>query len=135
MIDKVDGDALRYKQYRYEGLVNGSVWMGENWADFDQPLILVEGPFDLASVMRVYPNVVASFTSGLSVEKCLRLGGVSEIMTLYDYGRGGEAARQKISKVFKKIPVRHLIPTKEQDDPGNMTEDEIRAIIKSQLSV
>lgn len=118
-------EPLRYFQYGYKGVRNAQCWMGEHRANFDAPLVLVEGPFDLASVLRVYPNVVASFTTGLSKEKLKRISDASEIVTLYDYGHGGEAAREIISKFFKKIPVTHLVPTKEQDDAGAMSASEV----------
>lgn len=110
---------LRYYQYGYKGKRN-SVWMGEDYVDFDLPVVLCEGPFDLTSIFRVYQNVVASFTSGLSVEKLKRLGDASEIITFYDYGAGGEAARAKIQQVLSGAYITHVVPTKLEDDAGNM---------------
>lgn len=122
----IDKDvALRYYQYGYQGHRNGFNWMGENIIDLDKPVVLLEGPFDYASVFRCYQNVAASFTSGLSVEKCKRLSDVSEIITFYDYGMGGTAARSRIEELFKGVPITHIVPTQEQDDAGNMSLDEV----------
>ena len=97
--------------------------------NLDSPLVLVEGPFDYTSVYRAYPNVVASFTSGLSVEKCKRLGLASELITFYDHGSGGDAARKRLDEVFPKLPITHLIPTEQQEDPGNMSLEEIQELL------
>lgn len=117
--------ALRYYQYGYQKHRNLHAWMGEDTVDFDMPVVLVEGPFDYTSVYRVYRNVMASFTSGLSVAKIKRIGDAAEIITLYDYGAGGTAARESVKKVLSGLPVAHAIPTKTQDDAGNMSIEEI----------
>lgn len=100
-------------------------WMGENHLDLDKPLVLVEGPFDYASVYRVYKNVAASFTSGISVEKLKTISDASEIITFYDYGKGGDSARKKIRKVMKNTPIIDVLCEKEEKDPGGLTKEEI----------
>lgn len=120
---------LRYYQYGYHNKRNAHVWMGENTADLDRPLIMVEGPFDLTSVYRVYPNVVASFTSGLSKRKLDRLNDVEEIVTFYDYGKGGDAARDKIHSHYKKARIVDIVPTEQEDDAGNMPEEAIASCL------
>lgn len=124
-IDK-DSD-LRYFQYGYAGHRNMHVWYGESWIELDEPLILVEGPVDLTSVYRVYQNVAASFTSGLSVEKIMRIADASTIYTFYDHGKGGDAAREKLEKVLKGTSITHVIPTKEEGDAGAMTLEQVKA--------
>ncbi len=126
---------LRYYQYGYKGHRNAHCWMGEHLIDLDKPLVLVEGPFDYTSIFRIYQNVAASFTSGLSVAKLKRIADAVEIITLYDHGSGGDAARKKIKEVFRKMPVTHLIPTKEQDDAGNMSMDEVAALLQGHVKL
>lgn len=126
---------LRYFQYGYKGQRNGSVWMGEDKVDFDKPVVLVEGPLDYTSVMRVYPNVMASFTSGLSAAKMKRVSVATELVTLYDYGNGGSAARAAIDKHLGKVPKVHLIPTQEQDDAGAMELSEVRDILEPHVKL
>ena len=121
--------ALRYYQYGCFGKRNSHVWLGESWMDFDEPLVLCEGPFDVARILEVYPNVIASFTSGLSVAKIKRLKDASEIITFYDYGKGGDAARAKIKKEMKGRMIVNLIPTKEEDDAGSMEVGRIRDLL------
>ena len=120
---------LRYLQYGYNGVRNPLAWMGEDTVDLDKPIVLVEGPFDYAAVWQVYPNVLASFTSGISWEKCARIGDAEEVITFYDYGKGGVAARDRLTKFFKKVPIIHLTPSEEEGDPGAMTGDSIKKLL------
>ena len=126
---------LRYYQYGYTGKRNGTVWMGENLINLDQPLVLVEGPFDYTSVLRVYGNVAASFTSGLSVEKIKRIADATEIITLYDYGNGGNAARAALSKKLTGVPITHLIPSAQEDDAGNMSLEQVTQHLKGHVKL
>lgn len=127
---------LRYYQYAYQGKRNGHVWMNEDKIDFDKPVVLVEGPMDLLRVAHHYKNCAASFTSGLSVEKLKRIGDAQDgIITFYDYGAGGNAARAKIKKTMSKYPVQHIIPTEEQDDAGNCTDGELIGYLQKYVPV
>jgi len=120
----IDGGVeLRYYQYGYKGDRNLHCWMGESMVDLDKPVVLVEGPIDFARVFATYKNVVASFTSGLSIEKVKRISEAESVITFYDYGSGGNAARKRISEVLGKVPIKHLIPTLEEGDPGNLSDE------------
>jgi len=128
-------NTLRYFQYGFKGKRNGIVWMNEDKVDFDRPVVLVEGPLDLTSVLRVYPNVLASFTSGLSVGKIKRVSNAVEVVSLYDYGNGGEAARAALDKILGRVPRTHLIPTEIQDDAGNMSISEVSALLEQAVKL
>lgn len=130
-IDK--SEDLRYYQYGFKDQRNGTVWMGEDRIDLDRPIVLCEGPLDLTSILRCYDNVLASFTSGLSMGRLRRIRDASEIVTFYDFGKGGYAARTRISEFFKSIPVSHVIPTKEQDDSGNMSFEEVVSALEGKV--
>lgn len=109
----------RYRMYLQAGKNNPLIWLGETWVDFDQPVVVVEGPFDVASVLRVYPNVVSPLFANPSEEKLLRMGDAFEIITLMDRGMGGDAGRNKIAKTFKKGHiVRHAMLPEGVKDPG-----------------
>lgn len=126
---------LRYYQYGYLGHRNGHVWMGEDSVNLDMPVVLCEGPFDRASIMRVYPNVVASFTSGVSKEKLMRVSDAVDIVTLYDYGNGGDAARGFVDKYLKKVPRHHCIPSEEEDDAGSMGVPQLVAHLQDHVKL
>lgn len=122
---------LRYFAYKYNGHVNTSVWLGEDACDLSLPVVLTEGPFDLAKIKMSYDNVLASLTSALSVKKLKRLVEVEEVISFYDYGTGGDHARDKLDSFCSKrsIPLTHIIPTQEVGDAGNMIPQEIYALI------
>lgn len=122
--DKVPAHILRYYFYKHKGHLNTHAWLGEDAMDLDRPLVLVEGPFDYASTIRAYPNVVASFSAGLSQAKLQRIADAAEIVTFYDAGKGGDQARQIVGKFFAKlkVPVSHVVPQNAGGDPGSMLD-------------
>jgi hypothetical protein len=99
-------------------------WMGEQHVDFDKPILLVESVFDVASVLRVYRNVMAPLSVGINQERIKRLAKASEIVTLFDRGVGGDKARQIVQYHMGTALVTHIIP--EAKDPGEMTEEMLR---------
>ncbi len=118
----IDGatSTLTYNQYGFQKKRNMNIWMGEHTLDLDKPVVLCEGPFDYAKIWQVYQNVAASFTSGLSKTKVVRMGDADTIVTFYDYGKGGDAARGYIKQYLPGYHIINLIPTKEEDDAGSM---------------
>jgi hypothetical protein len=115
---------MPYYAYGYENRRNRLPWLGEQWFNLDKTVLLVESVFDLASVRRVYNNAACGLSSGLSDAKIKRIDGAVQYVTLYDHGTGGDRARERLDAVLGK-GIRHLIPTKAQGDPGNMTEEEL----------
>lgn len=122
-----NSNELRYFAFEYLGRRNPSVWMNENAVDFDEPLVLTEGQFDLLSLARVYPNVVASQTSALNVGKMKRIGFARKIISFYDYGTGGDKAREYLTEYYKNknVDLLHVIPHPTEGDAGDMTEKQI----------
>jgi 5S rRNA maturation endonuclease (ribonuclease M5) len=119
--------SLTYNQYGYKGFRNMNIWMGEHELDLDKPVVLCEGPFDFAKIWQVYTNVAASFTSGLSKAKTLRMGDADDIVTFYDYGKGGDAARKYIHNYLAgpQYNIVDIVPSQEEDDAGSMPESAI----------
>lgn len=116
----------RYHMYLFKGQKNQVVWLGESWVDFSKPVVFVEGPFDLAAVLPVYPNVVSPLFASPGVDKLRRMQGALEIFTLYDHGTGGSKGRQKVSSFFRKGQlVTHLMPPPHRKDPGECTPHEL----------
>lgn len=135
--DKEHPDApLRYFQYGYYGKRNGHVWMGEHTSNLDETIVLCEGPVDFTAIYQVYPNVAASFTSGLSRTKVRRIADADSIVTFYDHGNGGDAARAAITQHLPGYPIVHITPTAEEGDAGAMSSERIRFYLQeAQLDV
>jgi hypothetical protein len=124
---------LRYYHYGWHGHRNMHIWLGEEKLNLDMPVVAVEGPFDYAKVFMVYPNVAASFTSGLSMTKLKRLGDADTLITFYDHGHGGDSARESFEKYLKKVPMVHIIPPEEDGDAGAMDPADIREALREFL--
>ena len=119
---------LRYKMYPFAKQTNPSIWLGESWVDFDKPIIVVEGPFDMASVQRVYRNVVTPLFANPNKAKLLRMGGAMEWVTFLDSGKAGDQGRDRIHKTLSdKHTVVDVIPPVK--DPGEMTEEALRELL------
>ena len=122
----------RYRMYTYAKKNNPIIWLGESWVDLSRPIVVVEGPFDLASVKRVYGNVVSPLFVNPSEAKLKRMSDAIEWITLYDNGAGGNAGRAKVDKVLGETHVvHHLKPPKGRKDPGEMMDDELRQLLGS----
>ncbi len=110
---------IPYKMYPYEGQTNAHIWLGEQWADADTPLVVAESVFDLARVLEIYPNVVSPLTATLSAVKIARLRKASRVLTIFDSDKAGDRARLKLRQVITTTDVRHfeLPPGTDDADP------------------
>jgi hypothetical protein len=116
----------RYRMYTQAKRNNPLIWLGENWVDLERPIVVVEGPFDVTSVYRVYRNVVSPLFSNPSFDKLMRMADCLEWITIYDRGAGGDAGRAKVSKFLNKDHVlHHLQPPVGRKDPGDCKAEEI----------
>lgn len=123
-IDK--GVDPRYRMYTQAGKNNPLIWLGEHEIDLTRPIVVVEGPFDLAAVKRVYRNVTSPLFSNPSFEKLHRMGDALEWITFYDRGTGGDAGRAKVDAALHKDHViHHLQPPEGRKDPGDCSVVEI----------
>lgn len=113
-----------YHVYKLSDDTPHQTWLGEQWVDFDQPVLMVESVFDLASVLRVYRNVVAPLSVGINASRMKRMSKASEVVTMFDQGKGGDNARYIVQKHMGSAFIVHVLPSKK--DPGEMTELELR---------
>lgn len=127
--DPVPEWALKHKMYDFNKVFNQMVWFNEDRIDLDIPLVLTEGTFDVASIMRVYTNVAGSLTSQITYDKAKRLRDASRLITFYDYGTGGNLARKLVDKYWPNAVVTHIIPDQEEDDAGSMTQAQIEDVL------
>jgi hypothetical protein len=123
---------MRYRMYTHKGANNPLIWLGEHWVDLDLPIVVVEGPFDLVSVMRVYRNVVTPLFASPSLEKLTRMQDALEWVTLLDNGTGGNIGRSRITKALAKHLVTHLLPPAGKD-PGSMLVGELVQLLEPHL--
>jgi 5S rRNA maturation endonuclease (ribonuclease M5) len=116
----IEGTPLRYYQYAYMEKRNSQTWLNEHRLNLDLPVVLTEGPFDLAKIFEVWENTVASFSSSINEGKLKKLRDVDELITFYDFGKGGDKARDTIDKRYPQARITHVIPTEKEGDAGAM---------------
>lgn len=125
----------RYRMYLQSKRNNPDIWFGEHWIDLDLPIVVVEGPFDLASVLRVYPNVCTPLFASPSARKLSRLADCMEWVTLFDRGTGGDKGREKVSRTITDSVVRHVVPPEDFKDPGEMTKEALVQVLSPFVSL
>lgn len=128
-------DQPKYNMYKYKGDYSNLPWYGEVWLNPDRPILMVESVFDVASAIRVYDNVCAPLTVGMSKDKVRRMAKSMEILTLFDNGEGGDKARDIITKYLPDVSrITHLIPPLSVSDPGDMSVQQLEEVLSPHLS-
>lgn len=130
----VAGADLRYLSYTYDGRNSGPVLLGEHWLDYDYPVLLVEGPFDLARCLQVYRNTAAVLTASINAAKVRRLRWATHVVTLFDEGTGGDAGRAAVDKHLRKTRVSHVLPDGAKD-PGDMYPYPLASLLSKTLKL
>ena len=105
------------------------IWLGEDWLDLDKPVVVVEGPVDLAKVMAVYRNVASPLFANPNYSKICRVADAMEVITFLDRGTGGDSGREKFSKILKYSVVSHILPPGSYKDPGEMPVGELASVL------
>ena len=123
----------RYMAYRWKEKYNPLVWLGEDHIDLNRPIVLVESVFDLAAVLPIYGNVMASLHSGLTTERVKRISGALEVVTFYDADKAGDHARKMIGRVLIDSVVWHAYPSEDENDPGAMSPERIAEVLGEYL--
>ena len=126
----VPGDGPRYHDYGHHGQRNKLPWYGETTVDVDKTVVMVESVFDFTSVRRIYKNILAPLSVGISRNKARRVRDALEVVTIFDSGKGGDKARDKISKQLPATQFTHLLPTNGKDDPGEMKKKQLKKLLK-----
>jgi DNA primase len=129
---KPTDDEPRYHIYKTgTGQHNKLVWYGEDWLNFDKPVLMCESVFDVASVLRVYENVCAPMTAGFTEGRAKRMRQAIEIITLFDADTAGDKARDRVNKFLSAARITHAHPPEGKKDAGEMTVEELRELLSS----
>jgi hypothetical protein len=121
------------------------VWYNEEALNAGEPVVIVEGQFDLYRVERVYPHVMANLTAKPSPQKMKKLQQCEGVILLADNDPTADVAITKYIEYFDryKLPYAVAQPPKEahsdgkliKHDPDSMGEDWIRDQLKSLVNV
>lgn len=124
-----------YRMYTYplkKGHNNPKYWYGEEWVDWNKPVVVVESVFDLASVYRVYRNVICPLTAEVSKQKIQRIQDALFLILMFDSDKPGRKASYKIKKQLSHISIADIrLP--EGQDPGDLSIPKIKKILKPHL--
>ena len=120
--------ALKYLAYGYEKKRNPIVWLGEQSADFSEPIILVESVFDYAKVKQVYSNVLSPLSAGMSTEKVQRIKGFPKYYTMFDNDLAGKQATETVLEVIGGNNV-EPIDLGNYADPGEAPVKYLKALV------
>ncbi len=123
-------DEPPYHMYGFKGQRNNLPWYGESSVDLDKTVVMVESVFDYTSVARVYKNILAPLSSGISKPKALRVRDALDVVTLFDNGQGGDKARDKTTKYLSGNVSAHLYPPAGTGDPGEMTIKQLQKVLR-----
>jgi hypothetical protein len=74
-------------------------------------------------------------TVGFSAETLIdNLGKASEVVTLFDQGKGGDKARAMVTKHLKGTMITNLVPWPYKD-AGEIPEEDLRNLLKGVLNI
>jgi len=122
-------DGKKYHDYVWNGNNNTSVTLyGEQWLNPLKPVVVVEGPFDLAAVYPHYKNVCALFMASINKRKMAMLQCAVEMVAFTDEDLAGEQVfwhMRDVAPATLRIPI-----AKGKKDPGEMTPSEIRKALR-----
>lgn len=130
----VDPDVRpKYLLYKHDGVARGAETMiNADRVDLDRPVVLVEGPFDLAGALGAYDNCGAAGGTSPHAAVLEYLAGAVMVVTLLDPDTPGDLARERLSKRLK-TRVRH-VKLSGGGDPGATSPDQIWEAIKKHVA-
>ncbi len=119
------------------------VWYREDRLDLTKPVLIVEGQFDVASILPLYRNVTCLFTSNASPIKLSFFNDSAGVIILLDNDKDGSPAHEKIiksrqtmGKYFTTQKTKYLqaFYPKGCKDAGEMSPDNLVLFITSILT-
>lgn len=110
------------------------VFLNEQCFQNDEPVVVVEGQFDVAVTHRVYKNVVGNLTARMSAEKIKKLSTLDSVILMLDQDDTGKRATEKIATLLINNGVQvGVAELKGGKDPDQAGEDAIREALKDML--
>jgi hypothetical protein len=126
------GKSYAHHDYSWNNNNNSKlVLMNENNIDWMQPVVVVEGEFDLCRVALVYSNVVANLTATLSEPKLKTLELAVSLIGFFDNDEAGRIASGKMQQRFGYSYRSVVYPEESVKDPGAMPLSQVQAMLAS----
>lgn len=125
----IDGSPYKHHDYTCNSVNNaGYVWYNEPVLENEEPIVIVEGQFDLYTVDQVYPHVLANLTAKPKASKMERLAQCVGVVLLLDNDAAGELATAQFLRHFDKMRVPACVAKlpEEFKDPNQAGPDAVR---------
>ena len=122
----------KWRMYKNKGRNNPDAVLGEEWVDWDSPVVVTESVFDMTSAMRVHENTISVLTASVSAGKTRRLRQGMFFVTAFDGDKAGRAGRKRLETMLPKAVFRH-VDLPEGRDLNSLDEDEIHDLFRNFL--
>jgi DNA primase len=110
--------------------INPGMLYGEQWINFDAPLVIVEGVFDVARVKEVYGNVTSFFGVNPSTSVLRKLYFASKILMFFDQDTAGDNACIALRKALHLTQLEDVRCNIGYKDPSAMPLNVVRHTLK-----
>lgn len=123
---------FKHYDHTYREINNSKlVFLNEPEIASMQPVVVVEGQFDMIKVSKVYPHVIANLTSGISHFKLKRLLQAEAVLLMLDNDDAGITKATKVQKyLYENNQQVAMVTVGERgQDPDDCTEEEIRGVL------
>lgn len=125
-----------HHDYTFQHANNTQItFLNESCFHNDEPVVVVEGQFDLIKTKRVYPNVCGNLTARMSKEKLDKLSSLSTVILMLDNDKTGQQATEKVAEYLTNKGVQVGIASVQGKDPDGMTEEQIYESLKPLLNI
>lgn len=120
-------EGKRFHDYTFHDYNNTDLtWCNEPCFVNDEPVVVVEGQFDMITVAREYENTVANLTARISERKLRKLLDCPGVIFMLDNDETGVIARNKAIEFLVKNNVRVGFVEYVGHDPDSLTGEQIR---------
>ena len=123
---------LKHYDHTYKDINNSAlVFLNEQAIASMEPVVVVEGQFDMLKVSKVYPYVMANLTAGISGNKLERLLQAEAVLLMLDNDETGRRKAEKIQAYLfdHNQSVATVFVGRDGQDPDDCTEEEIHAVL------
>ncbi len=123
---------LKHYDHTYQDINNAKlVFLNEEAIASMNPVVVVEGQFDMIKVSKVYPHVMANMTSGIAGFKLERLLQAEAVLIMMDNDETGRRKAEKIQTYLfnHNQNVATVFIGSDGQDPDNCTTKEIYDVL------
>ena len=123
----------KYKFYTINNTMNTGLLYGEQWVNFDDPLVIVEGVFDVAKVKPHWYNVCTFFGVNPSKKVIQKLFFAKKVLMLFDNDKAGYLACNILQSMLPLTQCINIQQNLGYKDPGEMPTEVVRWVVSKHV--